>query len=346
MEMRLGLSRFVVTALSCFIFMTVAGAGEKFSCMGMNIWQNGTHVSSAAEKTADIIAEIKPDVVSFSESREDDWGRNLVKILKARGLSYQAAKCGGDVGIISRYPVKSSKLIFRHTNSAAAFVLDVGGKELLILASHLDYRGYASNLPRGYNAGSESYKGWKKMDKKVTDQAEILRVNRESRREEQIKAVIAEAVKFNGPCFIIGDFNEPSYLDWTERTKNMFEHNGAVVEWPCTRMLSDAGFTDVFRELYPDEVKNPGITWPSKFEKGEVTTWAPESDDRDRVDYIFYRGSGISALKFAVVGPKESYAYNKVTTSGAENDPFLASGMPWPTDHKAVYAEFIIETAE
>lgn len=50
-----------------------------------------------------------------------------------------------------------------------------------------------------------------------------------------------------------GDFNEPSFLDWTEK---QVKHKMApfIVPWPTSKLLYDAGFRDSYRVKYPDEV--------------------------------------------------------------------------------------------
>jgi endonuclease/exonuclease/phosphatase family metal-dependent hydrolase len=168
-----------------------------------------------------------------------------------------------------------------------------------------------------------------------------LKNNAESNREKQIAQVIKSVLESKFPVIILGDFNEPSYRDWTEKTKNMFAHNGAIVPWPTTKLLEKNGFKDAFRTFYSDEVKNPGITWPSVMsEKNKITTWTPKSDDRDRVDYIFYKGRKLNLKSVFIVGPKCSFSHNKKTSDNTGNDPFLCSDMLWPSDHKGVFAEF------
>lgn len=72
---------------------------------------------------------------------------------------------------------------------------------------------------------------------------------------------LLELVKSRNRAIIItGDFNEPSFLDWTENKVD----NGMVpfaVEWPTSKLLYEVGFKDSFRVKYPDEVENPGMTW-------------------------------------------------------------------------------------
>ena len=178
---------------------------------------------------------------------------------------------------------------------------------------------------------------------KLSDPKEILRNNAESKKEKQIIDAIASVKGEGAPVIILGDFNEPSFLDWTEKTKDMFAHHGAIVEWPTSKLLYKAGFKDAYRTKYPNEREYPGITWPSEFEKKRKTTWAPKSDDRDRVDYIYYRGDNLKLNSAGIVGPKASYKLGKRTLENTEKDNFILTDMPWPTDHKAVFAELILK---
>lgn len=125
----------------------------------------------------------------------------------------------------------------------------------------------------------------------------------------------------------------------------MFDHNGVVYEWTTTKALSNKGFTDAYRKVYPDEVLNPGITWPSYANNKGSTSWTPKSDDRDRIDFIFYKGNKVEALDAAIIGPKASYAKSILTTDNIGNDHFLADTLAWPSDHKGVYALISIPAA-
>jgi endonuclease/exonuclease/phosphatase family metal-dependent hydrolase len=323
------------------------GAPVQLKCLTFNVWHGGRQVSNGMEAIADVIAEVKPDVVCFVETKYANWNSDLNKILKKKGLKYYHDEFSSiDVSFFSKYPIKSMSKIYTNKNSAIKCEIDVNGKSVVVVSMHLDWVGYASNLPRGYNTGSKSYKGWKMIEdangkpKPVTDIKTILAVNGESLREKQIEEVIKSVEGVHKPVILLGDFNEPSFFDWTEKTKNMFAHNGVVIEWPVTKILHRYGFTDAYRTFYPDEVKNPGITWPSKCGKSKITTWAPKSDDRDRIDYIFYKGDGLKLKSVSIVGPKASFAYKKLTKEKTENESFLAQDIPWPSDHKGLFAEF------
>jgi endonuclease/exonuclease/phosphatase family metal-dependent hydrolase len=146
------------------------------------------------------------------------------------------------------------------------------------------------------------------------------------------------------PVILIGDFNEPSCLDWTTNQANLFDHHGVVFEWQTTRTLKNNGFTDAFRQVYPDEARNPGITWPSFATGKPSTSWAAKSDDRDRIDFIFYKGQGLMAQSAALVGPKGSYLKNELTTANTTFENFIADDLPWPSDHKAIFSTITFPT--
>ena len=326
---------------------------ENFSFLTLNSWNTSTHVKDGIGAFANIVAKLDPDVVVFQEIRYKkvpQWGERLVKRLSDIGSKYNLGYVDGtDVCLLTRFQIKNSQAIFKYKNSAAKFVLEVtSDTTITVVATHLDFQGYASNLPRGYNAASPKYKGWRMIDdgngnpKPVKDSKVVFEESKISSRVKQMKSILESVKNDTNPIIILGDFNEPSCLDWTERTKNMFKHNGVVVEWPVTKLLDNNGFKDAYRVFYPDEAKNPGITWPSVFSGRKVTSWAPKSDDRDRVDYIFYKGKSIKPTKVSLVGPIESYAYGEKTSGNTENEVYVATDLVYPSDHKGVLAELKI----
>ncbi|TDQ23886.1 discoidin domain-containing protein [Tenacibaculum caenipelagi] len=309
-----------------------------------NIWQEGTSVPNGMTYIRDVIANVNPDIVCFSEVRNytGDWTTKIVNNLAAIGLNYHRGYAYGDVSIISKYPITSSGT---NLGAISIFEVDVNGQSVVVATAHLDYTYYANYLPRGYNCGGSSpYSGWSKIGaanqdpQPVTDPAIIAEQNLGSRRDEQIAAFINHVKNETRPVILVGDFNEPSHLDWTARQANMFDHHGVVFPWHTTKTLENNGFVDAFREVYPDEVANPGITWPSVATGVGSTSWTPEADERDRIDYIFYRGATLSATSAALVGPKASYVNNVSSTANTQNDTFEADLLSWPSDHKGVSA--------
>lgn len=319
--------------------------------MHLNIWVNGTSVPNGFAKIRDVVAAVKPDIACFVEvdNNSGDITTRLANELATLGLQYYAAHVNGsDASIISKYKITSTGPLLR--SAVSVFNVDVHGKSVVVAVSHLDYTYYACYLPRGYRCGgSAPYNGWTQIGspnpQPVTDTTIIRAQNLGSQRDEQIGAFLDYIAKETRPVILTGDFNEPSHLDWTARQATMFDHNGVVYEWTTTTSLSNNGFSDAYRKVFPDEVLNPGITWPSYANNKGNTSWTPKSDDRDRIDFIFYKGNNVQALDAAVIGPKASYAKSILTTDNIGNDQFLADTLAWPSDHKGVYALISIPAA-
>jgi len=307
--------------------------------MTFNVWQEGTSVPNGLNKIRDVIVKANPDVIGFVEVRNysGDWTTKIVNALSSAGVTYYRGYAGGDISIISKYPISSSKLI----GAVAAFNVNIKGNTIVVAIAHLDYTHYACYLPRGYNGGTPD---WNMIDdgngnpKPVTNVNTVLSYNLTSTRDEEIAAYLNYAASQTAPLILMGDFNEPSCLDWTSKTSAMFDHNGVILPWQSTAALKSAGFTDSYREFFPDEAANPGISWPSYANDVGTTSWTPKSDERDRIDFIFHKGNQIKTKYVALVGPKSSYAKNALTTTFTNKENFIADALPWPSDHKAVFA--------
>ncbi len=129
----------------------------------------------------------------------------------------------------------------------------------------------------------------------------------------------------------------------------MFARNGVMVPWQNSVRLRNNGYTDTYREAHPDSTTHPGITWPSQAfgYSGSTNRYTPKSDGRDRIDYIYHRGntSTVTTLEAHLVGPKNSYVFNVLSSSNTDNETFLAENLNnWPSDHKAVYSKLRFST--
>ena len=344
----------LVTSLLIIVFLLVTNSCDKktekeLSFLTFNVWQEGTSVPNGFSQICDVILETNPDIVCFVEVRNyknEDWTTKIVNALATKNQKYYRGYAGGDVSFISKYPINNGKLVFSNTDkgTVANFDVNVDGNIIVVSGVHLDYTYYASNLPRGYNGGDPN---WKIINdgngnpKPITNVDSIQKYGLKSSRDEAISSFL-NAVKFETkPVILMGDFNEPSFLDWTEKTKNNFNHHGVVIPWHNTLKLHQNGFVDVFREFYPNELENPGFTWPSATSKKKATSWTPLADERDRVDYIFIKGNKIEIIDVALVGIKETFVYNIKETIDTDKEKFFASNLPWPSDHKAVFAKFL-----
>lgn len=50
-----------------------------------------------------------------------------------------------------------------------------------------------------------------------------------------------------------------SHLDWTSATRHI--HYNRAVEWPESKEMINAGFSDSHRDLHRNPLLDPGLTW-------------------------------------------------------------------------------------
>lgn len=324
--------------------LTVYGKGKELKVMQMNIWQEGTMVEGGFEAIADEVARLEPDIVMFSEVRNYHGKQFITRILKAlkeRGKTYYGENSTLDVGILSKYKIEDQHPNYPLEHDAGSVLkakMTIAGRTVVVYSAHLDYTHYACYLPRGYSGVT-----WKKLEAPVVDPAEVEKANNESLRDEAIALVIQDIQHEKGNIILLGgDFNEPSHLDWKENTKDLWDHHGAVIRWDCSVLLEKAGFRDAYRVKYPDPVTHPGFTFPSD-NVGVPTqklSWAPEADERDRIDFIYFMPDKKLKLKdMVVVGPSKSIIRGERAEENTK-DRFIQPLGVWPTDHKAVLATF------
>ncbi len=326
---------------------TIHAKGVEIKVLQMNIWQEGTMVKGGFEAIADEVSRLEPDIVMFSEIRNYHGKMFIPRILhalKERGKTYYGENSSLDVGILSKYPIEEQAPICPSEKNAVSVLkarIRINGRTVVVYSAHLDYTHYACYLPRGYNGVT-----WKKMDGPITNGTEVEKANRESMRDEAIYHFIEDSKKEKGNIILLGgDFNEPSHLDWNEKTKDLWDHHGTIVHWDCSTMLMKAGFKDAYRTKFPNPVTHPGFTFPSdnKGVSEQKLSWAPEADERDRIDFIYYMPSKKIRLKDAViVGPSQSIIRGKRMEENS-SDRFFEPVNVWPTDHKAVMATFYIK---
>lgn len=338
---------FLLLLITFFCQSLFAKKINELKILQINIWQEGTVVPNGFPAIADEIIAKQADVVLFSEVRNyknTNFVQHILAELRAKGASYFGKSSDEklDVGFISKYPVREQNALYEKNSDMGGVLkskIKVGRRNFVFYSLHLDYTNYACYMPRGYDGVT-----WEKLTNPITDVSTIIAANRKSKRDEAIRDIIKDVEKEDqSQSFVVaGDFNEPSHLDWTNETKDLFDHRGAVVPWDCSVLLQRAGFTDSFRQKYPNPVRYPGFTYPAYNKDVSINklAWAPTADDRDRIDYIYYRSRlPFQPIEVHIVGPVETVKYGQKQDKDSE-DHFLVPKGIWPTDHKALLVSF------
>jgi hypothetical protein len=130
------------------------------------------------------------------------------------------------------------------------------------------------------------------------------------------------------PTFLTGDFNSPSFRDWTKATVGTRPWLRYPLRWPVSAAVEAAGFTDSFRAVHPSPVKTPGLTWPAHRTIPGVDLFLGEP--KDRIDFVFSRGARPVAS----------------TIVGEPGAPGISASIaPWPSDHRLVVSTFRVRGA-
>ncbi len=330
---------------SCIAFACNTKSPQTLTVLQFNIWQEGEMIEGGFDAVVNEIVASNADFVMLSEVRNYNNTRfcdRITQALKEKGETYYSF-LSYDSGLLSKYPIIDSTTVYPLKDDAGSMYRLVAklpsGVEVAAYTAHLDYRSCAYYDVRGYNGST-----WEKQTP-VTNVDSILKINRDSKRDDAIRSFIEVAsIDKKAGRFIIlgGDFNEPSHLDWTKETAHLMEHKGLVVPWDVSVLLTKEGYIDTYRAIYPDPVNYPGVTFPSDnaLVPLDKLTWAPDSDERERIDFIYYYPHKSFKLTNSwIVGPKGSIAYNKRVLH-TYKDSIVEPITIWPTDHQAVISTF------
>ena len=292
-----------------FVNLLYAQAGEEgVRVMSYNIHRGGVvMLKQPLSQTAKVIQSAKADIVGIQETRAPR-GDKLEELAKLLGWNHDMGK-GSQ--ILTRYEILES------LNSGVKIKLD-SGKEAYVFNLHLPSHPYQPYQLLGIRPK------WHKHTNDITfikTEAEAIEWAKKARGRELTKLLrlIRSIPDKQAPVFVVGDFNEPSHLDWTERAAKAVRHP-IKVEYPNSLAMIKAGFTDAYRAIYRDEMKHPGYTWSSFYKFDDPTT------HHDRIDFVYFKGKGIRLKEVKIVGENRKDADIVIS--------------PYPSDHRAVVAVF------
>lgn len=340
---------FLLFLLLCLACGATAKRYKDITVLQWNIWQEGTLIPGGFDAIVEELARLHPDFVTLSEVRNyhgTNFTRRLTDALKLRGHIYYSFY-SDDTGLLSRYPITDSVVVFpvnRDHGSIHKLTTEVGGQEIAVYTGHLDYLDCAYYNVRLYDGST-----WEET---VAPQSveEVLRMSDLSWRDDEVRVFLNEARHDieAGRCVIFGgDFNEPSHLDWTAATAYLYDHHDMIVPWTVSTMMEKAGFRDGFRELFPDVLVHPGFTYPCFNPAADIhkLTWAPKADERERIDFIYYKGQNLQAKDVKLFGPDSSVARLKPIKDTPADPVILPLGV-WPTDHKGLLMRFRLQVKQ
>ena len=216
----------------------------------------------------------------------------------------------GKCSIISRYPFSGI------TPNKYGVYIDLGdGIVVLVMNCHGTFYPYGP-----YQLNGIAYEGYEGTD----DVDYVVKVNKEA-RQGMVDKLLEDFNSSTTPFVCLsGDFNEPSWLDWTEGALKA-ELAPYVVQWPTTRSLWEGGIKgDAYRTIHPDPVTHPGFTW---------TPRPSEKDTRDRLDLTLYTLSPNTEVKSCqVIGEKTETSDIVLPNWGPFENVF---------DHRGLRTEFV-----
>jgi endonuclease/exonuclease/phosphatase family metal-dependent hydrolase len=277
--------------------------------MSYNIYRGGTMSRQPLSQTAKVIQEAKADIVGVQETLSPK-GDNAEKL---------ATLLGWNLYISRRHNCIMTHHEIVDRLDGGIRVKMPSGQHAYIFTLHL-----ASNPYQPYQLLNIRPKWHKHWDTPfIKTETEAIAAAKKARGSEiaTLLLQINSLPDKEAPVFVVGDFNEPSHLDWTNKAAKSGRHP-IKVAFPTSLAMTRAGFKDAWRTVYPDEMKNPGFTWSPMYKTDDPTT------HHDRIDFVYFKGKGVEAVDTKIVGESK------------ENADIVV--VPYPSDHRAVVASFTL----
>lgn len=247
-------------------------AGPRLRVMTWNIWHGGREDGDeiGPQRVLKVIRQSRADLVAMQETYGS--GERI-----AKELGFHFLPRGTNVSIHSRYPIREDISVFEPFKC-------VGGLIELPAAQPLAF--YSIWLPYGEDI-------WRPG---VRAKSTVERLQRACQvSADDLKKIVAaiekrlEAPRYEGIDIVIaGDFNSMSHLDYIPAARKQY---GRVIDWRTSRMMTEAGFQDSYRQLNPTVDRRRDATWSPRF----------PDQQQDRIDFIYDRCQAWRAIDSRVV---------------------------------------------
>ena len=272
--------------------------------MSYNACRGGTYQGQPLSQSSKMIELAKADIVGLQEI-----GANVEELAKLLGWNHSG-------------PFLTHYEIVEHVTGMGKRPWDgikvklPSGQHAYVFNAHLPNPPNQAYQLMGLKGGYRSYP-------KIDTEEEAIAGAKKTRGKyiARLLKLIKSFAVTEAPIFVVGDFNEPSHLDWTEAAAKSGRHP-IKVAYPTSSAMATAGFGDAYRTIYRDEMKNPGLTWSPKYTVDDPKT------HHDRIDFVYFKGKGFKVSEVKIVGENQENADIVIT--------------PYPSDHRAVVATFTL----
>jgi endonuclease/exonuclease/phosphatase family metal-dependent hydrolase len=272
--------------------MRAASEPQFLSVLTWNIWHGGREDGTeiGPQRVVEVIRESGADLVAMQET----YGSGEI-ISQALGFHFRPR--GTNVSIHSRYPILEDVSVFEEFKCVGAVVELPSGRKLAFYGLWLPYN--AEIWEEGTRAGKSVAELQAACASSASDLAQIL-----AQIDQRLKAAGYAHI----PIILAGDFNSMSHLDYIESAIPQY---GAAIDWRTSHVITDAGYTDSYRQIHPTVNRQADRTWTPRFPKQQ----------QDRIDFIYYKSDQIHAIEADVL----------------DHHP-----QGFPSDHAALRTRFIL----
>lgn len=296
--------KFFIWASFAIPFFANASDLNRISVLSLNCCVEGFTLETYASRVAEFVGFLsprikdKPYIIGLQEIHpfegyEHDISKDIVKSLTDEyGIPPHHFHCdriphaeivSGDTAIISN---------LLPGETPGEFILP-SGQTIRAMSLHLTDSPYQLSYLIGESYGDDDGSS---IDRTSPHFAKALEESARVNRGEALEAFLEHFMKDSEkPLVIVGDFNEPSHLDWTagaldEKIYGHLPETPEVIEWPCTRMLHDHGFIDALRTVHPSPSDFRGYSYPA-------TSSIPSFGPRARIDHILVKNGSVKTYE-------------------------------------------------
>lgn len=317
-----------LTALACALSLfaarptaeRTADLDDELRVLAWNVLHGANDVEQGPEKALAVIREARPDVVLLQESYDIDGERPKLGAWLAGELGWNSYQ-GESTHLCVLTPLEIDARFFHDAwHGVGARLTDEQGRSLVAYSIWIDYRAYITGELRDHP--------------EMSDEELLAAESVRSKRLPQAQAIIkhleeAGQLDLDVPLLVGGDWNTPSHMDWTLDTARVFKNRRAL-PLPVSLAMHGAGFGDSFRDVYPNPVQHPGITWSPMFRGDE-----DREQGFERIDRVYLRDSRSDSAPWRLV-PTAATVYPEVW----EDDEIPTAQRDFPSDHGAVLIEY------